>query len=133
MQHAEHPKTASDTVRAYLAAMEARNLEFAQEFLASGFQMTFPGDAVFSTVEELVAWGKNRYRFVTKTYEQFDETESIDGRVVYCFGMLAGEFPDGTPFKNVRFIDRFVVADGNLLDQKVWNDLGETMMRQTRH
>lgn len=125
MSHTEPSRSPSQTVGAYLAAVEARDLDLAREFLAQGFQMTFPGDAVFSTIEELVAWGKDRYRFVTKTYERFDEVESSDGVIVYCYGTLAGEYPDGTPFNEVRFIDRFVVADGKLCDQKVWNDLGE--------
>ena len=37
----------------------------------------------------------------------------------------AGEWPDGTAFEGIRFIDRFVVVDGKITDQRVWNDLGE--------
>jgi len=50
--------------------------------------------------------------------------------VVYCFGTLYGEWPDGRPFEGIRFIDRFVARAGKLADQKVWNDLGEQLRRQ---
>lgn len=115
----------SDVVRDFLAAMEARDLDRAQGFLADGFSMTFPGPARFSSLGELVEWGRARYRFVRKTYEAFDEAAGADGVIVYCFGTLAGEWPDGTPFQGIRFIDRFTVSGGKLTGQMVWNDLAE--------
>ncbi len=121
------PDKPGDIVRAYLTAMEQRDLTLAQSFLAEGFQMTFPGGVIFSTPEELAEWGRPRYRFVRKSYERFDETPDGSDVVVYCFGTLSGELPDGTPFDNIRFIDRFVVSDSRLKDQKVWNDLAESL------
>jgi len=44
---------------------------------------------------------------------------------VYCYGTLSGEWLDGRAFADIRFIDRFTVVDGKLLDQTVWNDLAE--------
>lgn len=121
------PKPAgADVVRDFLSAMEARDLDRAQGFLAEGFAMTFPGPARFSNLAELVEWGRARYRFVRKTYEVFEEAVGPDGLIVYCSGTLAGEWPDGTAFEGIRFIDRFTVVDGKLADQKVWNDLAET-------
>jgi len=46
--------------------------------------------------------------------------------VVYCHGTLSGEWPDGSAFSGIRFIDRFTVRAGKLADQTVWNDLAET-------
>ncbi|GAB4347311.1 MAG: hypothetical protein Kow0026_00490 [Oricola sp.] len=117
---------AAEIVRAFLAAMEARDLDKARGFLAEGFAMTFPGAVRFTRLEELVEWGRARYKFVRKTYEAFDEAFGETGMVVYCHGTLAGEWPDGAPFSGIRFIDRFEVADGKLTDQRVWNDLAET-------
>ncbi len=113
----------SDIVRSYLAAMEARDLASAKGFLADGFEMTFPGGENFRRLEDLVEWSRSRYRMVRKTYENFDECFSENGIAVYCFGTLSGEWPDGTPFSSIRFIDRFEVADGKLTGQLVWNDL----------
>lgn len=114
---------AADTVRAFLSAMEARDLEKAQSFLAGGFEMTFPGDVRFTRLSELVEWGRGRYRFVHKTYEGFDECFGEGGMIVYCFGTLSGEWPDGTLFSGIRFVDRFCVDGGKLTDQRVWNDM----------
>lgn len=118
-----------DLVRAFLGAMEARDLDKARTFLADGFAMTFPGGARFSALEELVAWAKERYRCVRKSYENFDECFGENGMVVYCSGTLSGEWPDGTPFAGVRFIDRFAVDGGKLMEQSVWNDLAESRPR----
>ena len=113
----------AETVRAFLDAMEARDLDRARGFLADGFSMTFPGGARFSRLEELVAWGRERYRFVRKSYETVEECFGERGMAVYCFGTLSGEWTDGTAFSGIRFIDRFEVEAGLLVDQKVWNDM----------
>lgn len=114
-------------VRAYLASMEARDLDAAQAMLAEGFTMTFPGTAPMATLQELIDWAKPRYRFVTKTYDGFDAMQSDgDAALVYCRGTLAGEWPDGTPFGGIRFIDRFELVGGRITRQDVWNDIAET-------
>lgn len=127
-----HSPSASDLsaacniVRSYFAAMEAGDLDTASSFLAEDFKMTFPGNVCFSTAYDLVAWASERYRFVKKSYDGFDEMQCDGKVVVYCYGTLNGEWPDGKPFSGIRFIDRFEVKDGLLLDQRVWNDLAES-------
>ena len=115
-------------VRAFLAAMEARDLETAKSFLAENFVMTFPGSPPFHTLEELIAWSRPRYTTVGKTYDRFDEVSGKEESIVYCFGHLHGEWLDGRPFSNIRFIDRFTIRDGKLTDQMVWNDMGEVRL-----
>lgn len=115
----------SQIVLSYLAAMEERDLEKAQSFLAEDFAMTFPGDAHFASLEDLVAWSKDRYKFVRKTIDSVHEVAEKEGAMVYCTGTLAGEWPDGSHFSGIRFIDSFAVRDGKLAEQKVWNDLAE--------
>ena len=120
------PSTPEGVVRAYLAAMEGRDLPAARAHLAPGFHMTFPGGVRLDSLEALVAWSRPRYRFVRKTYERFDALPGL----VYCFGTLHGEWPDGTPFAGIRFIDRFEL-DGSLIRrQDVWNDMGEARAAQ---
>ena len=53
--------------------MEERDLIKAKSFLAEGFQMEFPGGEIFTELSELVDWGKERYKSITKDYEHFDE------------------------------------------------------------
>jgi len=112
---------AEEIVRQYLATMERRDLAAAKAMLAPGFSMMFPGGRRFDTLEALVEWARTRYRSARKTYERFDAA----GDTVYCFGTLYGEWLDGTPYSGIRFIDRFTVRDGKLVDQMVWNDLAE--------
>jgi hypothetical protein len=114
-------------VKNFLDTMAARDLPAARAMLAPGFAMTFPGGARFTTLEELVAWAKPRYRWVKKKYERFDESRAADEEtIVYCYGTLYGEWPDGTVFDGIRFIDRFAISGGKLADQQVWNDLAES-------
>ncbi len=110
-------------VRAFLDAMEARDLAAAERLLARGFTMTFPGGNRFTALAAMAAWSAQRYRFVRKTYARFDELREGDKTIVYCTGVLNGEDLSGRPIVDVRFIDRFEIRDGRLIDQQVWNDL----------
>jgi hypothetical protein len=122
--------TPSALARAFLEAMERRDLAAARGFLGDGFSMLFPGGAAFTRLEDLVAHGAGRYRWVKKRIERMDEAAQPGETVVYCFGTLYGEWPDGAPFEGIRFIDRFTVRGGKLADQKVWNDMGEQLRRR---
>ncbi|HEX6155150.1 MAG TPA: nuclear transport factor 2 family protein [Burkholderiales bacterium] len=111
------------TVRAYLDAMERRDLAAAKTFLAPGFFMVFPGNKRFDALEQLVESAKGRYRSARKTYERYESA----GDAVYCYGTLHGELLDGSPYSGIRFIDRFTVRGGKLVDQNVWNDMAEVL------
>ena len=116
-----------ELVRSYLTSMEAREIDTARALLSADFVMTFPGAAPMTTLEQLIAWAKPRYRFVTKTYQGFEALQSPDeATVVYCRGTLSGAWPDGTPFADIRFIDRFEIKAGRITRQDVWNDIAET-------
>jgi len=56
---------------------------------------------------------------VEKVFERIDEMVASDGIVVYNYGTLRGEWLDGTPSRH-RYIDRFLIRDGRIADQKVW-------------
>lgn len=112
-------------VRDFLAAMERRDLAAAEAMLGEGFEMRFPGTGPMHRLQELIDWAKPRYRFVKKTYDGFDAMQGDDVAVVYCRGTLSGEWPDGTAFEGIRFIDRFEIAGGKIVKQDVWNDIAE--------
>lgn len=115
-----------DIVRSFLAEMEARNLTQAEKMLAPDLRMYFPGTPAMRTLNELVEWAAPRYRQITKTYEGFDAMQSAgDASIVYCRGTLSGEWPDGSTFAGIRFIDRFEIQDGLITRQDVWNDIAE--------
>jgi len=121
LNESEPEGNGAGVVHAYLQAMEARDLSAARALLAPGFSMTFPGPVTMHRLEELIAWAAPRYRFVKKSYERFDAVQGL----VYCFGTLSGEWPDGTPFAGIRFIDRFELEGGLITRQDVWNDIAE--------
>lgn len=112
-------------VRSFLGAMQARELDQAKTFLASGFIMRFPGHAVFHQLEELVQWGQKRYQNVAKSIDSIEQSWQRDCTIVYCYGTLHGQWPDGTHFAGIRFIDRFKVVNNLLVEQDVWNDISE--------
>ncbi|MGH1361712.1 MAG: nuclear transport factor 2 family protein [Burkholderiaceae bacterium] len=119
-------------VRAFLDAMGARELEQAKSMLAPHFWMEFPGPVRFTELEALIEWSKPRYRSIGKTYDRFESVpqngQTENGpTVVWCVGRLHGQWPDGHPFSGIRFVDRFTVEHGKLVDQTVWNDLAETL------
>ena len=87
--------------------------------------MEFPGGVRMRTLEELIAWSKPRYRSIGKTFDSFSEAFTSTETIVVCHGTLHGEWPDGTPFEGIRFVDRFTVAGDKITSQMVWNDLAE--------
>ncbi|MEM7498411.1 MAG: tautomerase family protein [Pseudomonadota bacterium] len=112
-------------VRGFLAAMEARDLETARRCIADGFEMRFPGAAPMHRLEELVAWAAPRYRFVRKTIEATETAITGGATAVWIHGTLSGEWPDGTAFEGIRFVDRFLLEGGLIARQDVWNDIAE--------
>lgn len=110
-------------VRNYLTAMERRDLDTAQAYLSDDFVMTFPGSGELTALKQLVEWSRSRYRFVKKTMASVTVAYEMNKVQVFVQGTLAGEWPDGTVFDNVRFIDRFEIRNDLLVRQDVWNDL----------
>ena len=118
-----------DVVRAFLAALQARDVESAQRHLAPGARIVVPGGRVVGSVREIVTNSSARYRAIGKDIERFDVAASADKVVVYCIGTLQGMWPDGTAFHGIRFIDRFELRDGRIVLQEVWNDAAEHRAR----
>ncbi len=110
-------------VRDYLMAIENRDLEAARSHLDKHFVMAFPGIGELRSLEQLVDWSRDRYRFVKKSITDVDVAFGLDATTVFVQGTLRGEWPDGTEFSDIRFIDRFVIHDERLVRQDVWNDL----------
>lgn len=117
----------TDLVMRFLAAMQARDMDGARAMLSPGAVLQFPGATPMTELAQVVVWAAPRYRFVRKDHHGADV--SADGAVVHCHGTLSGEWPDGTPFAGVRFIDRFEIRDGLIIRQDVWNDIAETKGR----
>jgi hypothetical protein len=116
-------------VQNFLRAIKGREMDVTQSFLAPEFRIIVPGGATFRTLDEHIAWARTRYSNVTTTYEHFDATTTEQEVTVYCFGTLAGEWPDSTPFSSIRFIDRLVVRDRQLIELQIWNDMDTALLQ----
>lgn len=111
-------------VRTYLSAMEDRDIDLAGTMLSDDFTMHFPGAPAMTSLSELIEWSRPRYNWVRKTYARFDTSATPEGTaVVHCHGTLYGEWPDGSAFEGIRFIDRFELSLGKITRQDVWNDM----------
>ena len=114
-------------VRHFLEALGQRDLEMASSLLASEACLIFPGGKSYKNLNELVKSAKGRYQWVRKTINQLDTVSLPDGNtVVYVIGCLHGVNLHGVAFSDIRFIDRFVLRDGLIISQEVWNDLAES-------
>jgi ketosteroid isomerase-like protein len=107
----------------FLTLFAERRYAEANAFLAPGCEMLFPGRMVFTDCTELPRRASTIYQWVKKVFERVDEFQSVDGIVVYNYGTLRGQWLDGEPFEGIRYIDRFLLRGGRIVDQKVWNDL----------
>jgi SnoaL-like domain len=119
---------AAETLKRFLRLMEARDLAAASTFLAPGFRMVFPGGVEMERLEELVAWSRERYRWVQKTFDRIEPT----GRAVWVSGTLAGKWLDGRRFDGIRYVDRFELEAGRIVRHEVWNDMGEARLAESK-
>lgn len=113
-------------VKRFLRTIEARDLEAAEAMMAPGAQITFPGGKFFSSQREMVEASRGRYQWVKKTFDRIDSFTGDDGQVVYVMGTLYGVNRHSQPFSDVRYIDRFLLKDGLIVQHDVWNDLAES-------
>lgn len=113
-------------VEAFLSHLGERDLVGAQAHLANNVVMQFPNAPPMHTLDEIIEWSKPRYRSIAKQIQGTEAFQSAgDETVVFCRGTLSGEWPDGSSFDNVRFVDRFELINGKIIRQDVWNDLAE--------
>lgn len=111
----------------YLQLCEDRRLDEAATYLAEGARLVFPGRRVFADLASMVEHGAGRYEGLRKNRTDFvTGTRHGDGATV-CIssGTLEGRTLDGATFSGIRYVDMFVLKDGLICEQQVWNDLAE--------
>ena len=118
---------AASLVKRFLRAMEARDLKTAEAMMAPDARITFPGGKLFSSQKEMVEASRGRYQWIKKTFDQVEcFALGDDTQVVYMMGTLYGVNSHSVPFSNIRYIDRFALEGGYIVQQDVWNDLAES-------
>lgn len=116
---------AIDLARAWLDANGRRDLAAAAAMMAPGARVTISGGHVFPSLEAFAAFAAGRYAGMHKQADAFEACEAAGGLAVYVRGTLSGSFIDGRPFAAVRWCDRFLVAQGRIVDIETWSDLAE--------
>lgn len=119
---------AARVVDAFLEASMRPDPEAAAAFMAADVRITFTGGRVFAHPREATAFNAARYAWVKKRILRNDVVPGDGETIVYNLGELYGEWPDGTPFDGNRYVDRFVVRDGVIVSQDVWNDSAERIL-----
>jgi len=116
-------KTPEAIVRDFLAALAERDAARAGAYLSPQARIVFPGGEARRSIEEIIAGSARKYRHVDKRIDCLDVLPvGEDGAVVYCHGTLFGTWRDGSAFEGIRFVDRFAIRGGLIVEQLVWND-----------
>jgi ketosteroid isomerase-like protein len=115
----------------YLQLCEDRDLEQASRFLAPDARLVFPGGVTFRSLREMAAEAGGRYRWVRKKRRQYFVGSAGDAAAVTSLGTLYGEDLDGAPFAEIRYADVFVIRDGLIAEQHVYNDLAAAKLAAT--
>lgn len=114
-----------EMVREYLVASGERRMEEAGRYLDTAAIIIFP-QGRFGNLHEMAEAMKGRYLSIGKTHETWDVSTDESEIVVVTTGTLNGVNTHGIAFDGVRFCDRFVIRNGLIAEQHVWNDLAES-------
>ena len=115
----------TDFIREYLNASSERRMSDAASYLAEEAVLVFP-QGRFNGLEAMAAAMSGRYRTISKRHDTWDVIETEGDTVVVTTGTLSGVNAHGVSFENIRFCDRFVLRNGHIMEQHVWNDLAES-------
>lgn len=118
-----------------LEALMTGDAETVAQGVAEDCEIVFTGGRRFSRPADIAAFNAGRYAWVRKRLERADVAEGAAGPdgpdfVVYSMGALYGAWPDGAPFDDMRYIDRFELRGGRIVKWEVWNDAGERLLER---
>ncbi len=125
--------TPKDTVEEFLRIIMIPDPEGARAFVSADLRIRFTGAREMQDPAQCTAFNRSRYAWVKKRFEQTDTvaTGSADAdAIVYNIGTLYGEWLDGTPFEGNRYVDRYVVRNGKIVQMDVWNDSAERLLQR---
>jgi ketosteroid isomerase-like protein len=122
--------SAKDIVEEFLRIIMIPDPVAARAFVSPNMRIRFTGAREMCDPTECSAFNAGRYKWVKKRFEQTDVVagETAQEAIVYNIGTLYGEWLDGTPFEGNRYVDRYVVRDGKIVQMDVWNDSAERML-----
>ena len=119
---------AASVVERFLVASMVPDPVEAARYISDELRITFTGGRPYRHPRETAAFNARRYKWVKKKMERTDVAPGKGETIVYNTGTLYGEWPDGTPFEGNRYVDRFVVRGGKIVETDVWNDSAERLL-----
>jgi len=125
------PASAAEVVDEFLRLIMIPDPDAARRYTAPGMRIRFTGGRAMNDPAQTSAFNAGRYRWVKKRIERTEVVVRGAGDtddVVYSLGTLHGEWPDGTPFEGNRYVDRYVVRGGLIVQMDVWNDSAEWLL-----
>ena len=132
MSHAPVSSAASaaDIVDEFLRVIMIPDPDGARRFVSPELRIRFTGNRAMSDPAECTAFNRSRYKWVKK---RFEATEVVAGAtpehaIVYNRGTLYGEWLDGSAFQGNRYVDRYEVRGGLIVQMDVWNDSAEWLL-----
>jgi ketosteroid isomerase-like protein len=136
MQHALPPgsepaaQDAGAIVEEFLRLVMVPDPEAASRFVAPQVAIRFTGGRPMQRPADCSAFNATRYAWVKKRFESTDVVQGAthEESVVYNTGTLYGAWPDGTPFEGNRYVDRYVLRHGLIVQMDVWNDSAEWLL-----
>jgi hypothetical protein len=105
--------------------------EIVEEFLRIIMIPDPVGARVFTSPELRIRFtGGREMRDPIECFERTDVVEGANDEeaIVYNIGTLHGEWLDRTAFEGNRYVDRYVVRHGKIVQMDVWNDSAEWLL-----
>ena len=120
-------QTLVEMVQTVIVRAMAGDREVVARHVAPDAELTFVGRRL-AGADDIGRFNAGRYKWVKKSIAAWDVSFSGNRTIVTSVGTLYGEWPDGTPFEGNRYIDRFVLVDGKIVQMDVWNDSAEILL-----
>lgn len=124
------PTTPAEIVDEFLRLVMIPDPASASRYTAPDIRIRFTGNRPMTAPGDTSAFNAKRYAWVKKKIERTETVagDTEDETVVYSLGTLYGAWPDGTAFEGNRYVDRYVVRRGLIVQMDVWNDSAEWLL-----
>jgi hypothetical protein len=122
--------TPAQIVEDYLRLHMIPDPDSARKYTSPELRIRFTGGREMRDPAEATAFNRSRYAWVKKKFERTDVVAggTPQETIVYSIGTLYGAWPDGTPFEGNRYVDRYVLRNGLIVQMDVWNDSAEWLL-----
>lgn len=125
-------RAAAGIVDRFLRLAMVPDPDGARAHCAPDMRIRFTGGREMRDPSECAAFNARRYGWVKKRFERYEVVSGASPAhaTVYALGTLYGTWPDGTPFEGNRYVDRYVLREGKIVEMSVWNDSAEWLLQR---